>query len=173
MADAAVGLRTLDEGVDAVPPLVGERDVVVDARRGPCARRVEVGREPTPSMVVVDSHMARGASQGGPTFHDRGGKFRSMKGAKRVVTVDVTGLPVAATVLPASVHDNDATEAVLDEVHQWGSAERLEHVLVDRGVTEKGGPSHRRRCRRRSAPGGLRGVSRLPTVGSAGLGACP
>lgn len=41
-------------------------------------------------------------------------------------------------VLPASVHDNDASSAVLDEAWQWGSTERLEVVLVDRGVTERG-----------------------------------
>ena len=100
-------------------------------------RRVEAGRVENPSMLVVDSHMARGASSGGVTFHDRGGKFGSVKGAKRVVAVDVTGLPVAATVVPASTHDNEATAAVLNEAGWWGTTERLELVLVDRGVTQR------------------------------------
>ena len=47
----------------------------------------------TPSMVVIDTHLARGASNGGFTFHDRGGPYGRTKGAKRVVAVDVTGLP--------------------------------------------------------------------------------
>jgi putative transposase len=47
-------------------------------------------------MVVIDTHLARGASNGGFTFHDRGGPYARTKGAKRVVAVDVTGLPVGA-----------------------------------------------------------------------------
>jgi transposase len=38
------------------------------------AARQEDGRPgSTPSMVVIDTHLARGASNGGLTFHDRGG----------------------------------------------------------------------------------------------------
>ena len=37
------------------------------------AREVEDRAEATPSMVVIDTHLARGASNGGLTFHDRGG----------------------------------------------------------------------------------------------------
>lgn len=44
-------------------------------------------------------------------FHDRGGKYGSTKGAKRVVAIDVAGPPVAARVLPASVHENKAAAA--------------------------------------------------------------
>jgi len=42
-----------------------------------------------------------------------------------------------ATVLPASTHDNEATAALLDEAGWWGTTERLELVLVDRGVTQR------------------------------------
>jgi putative transposase len=51
-------------------------------------------------MVVIDTHLARGASNGGVTFHDRGGPYGRTKGAKRVVVVDVTGLPVAGLACP-------------------------------------------------------------------------
>jgi len=44
---------------------------------------------------------------------------------------------VAATVVPASIHDNEATAAVLEEAGWWGTTERLELVLVDRGVTQR------------------------------------
>jgi hypothetical protein len=47
-------------------------------------------------MLVIDTHLAGGASNGGATFHDRGGPFGRTKGAKRIVAVDVTGLPVGA-----------------------------------------------------------------------------
>ena len=36
----------------------------------------------------------------------RGVPYGRTKGAKRVVAVDVTGLPVAALVVPASTHEN-------------------------------------------------------------------
>ena len=87
-------------------------------------------------MVVIDSHLARGASNGGPTFHNRVGPYGRTKGAKRVVAVDVTGLPVGALVVPASMHENRASELTLQHLDRQGVTGRLELVLVDRGVTE-------------------------------------
>jgi len=127
----------VDADLVAVPSLDRQRNVVLATRRAgqPPPRRgwswrdaVDVGR---------GLPQARGASSGGVTFGDRGGKFGSVKGAKRVVAVDVTGLPVAATVVSASTHDNGATTAMLDEASWWGTTGRLELVLVDRGVTER------------------------------------
>jgi hypothetical protein len=86
-------------------------------------------------MVVIDTHLARGASNGGFTFHDRGGPYGRTKGAKRVVAVDVTGLPVAAVVVPASTHENRASDLMVEHLTQQGVTDRLELVLVDRGVT--------------------------------------
>jgi putative transposase len=37
------------------------------------AREADGRTEATPSMVVIDTHLALGASNGGFTFHDRGG----------------------------------------------------------------------------------------------------
>ena len=100
------------------------------------AARGTVGRtEATPSMVVIDTHLARGASNGGRTFHDRGGPYGRTNGAKRVVAVDVTGLPVAALALPASTHENRTTDLMLRHISELGAGERLELALVDRGVT--------------------------------------
>ena len=99
------------------------------------ARQVDCRAEETPSMVVIDTHLSRGASNGGLTFHDRGGLFGRTKGAKRIVAVDVTGLPVAALVVPASTHENRASELMLEHLNQQGVTDRLELVLVDRGVT--------------------------------------
>jgi len=53
-----------------------------------------------------------------------------------VVTVrDVTGLPVGALVVPASTHENRTSELMLDHLTRQGVTDRLELVLVDRGVT--------------------------------------
>jgi len=99
------------------------------------AREADGRADATPSMVVIDTHLARGASNGGFTFHDRGGPYGRTKGAKRVVAVDVTGLPVGALVVPASTHENRASELMLEHLTQQGVTGRLELVLVDRGVT--------------------------------------
>jgi len=109
------------------------------------AARIEDGRaDETPSMVVIDTHLARGASNGGFTFHDRGGPYGRTKGAKRVVAVDVTGLPVAALVVPASTHENRANELMLEHLDRQGVTGRLELVLVDRGVTAAAARTHGR-----------------------------
>jgi putative transposase len=47
------------------------------------AREADGRAEATPSMVVIDTHLARGATNGGFTFHDRGGPYGRTKGAKR------------------------------------------------------------------------------------------
>jgi hypothetical protein len=45
-------------------------------------------------MRVIDAHLARGASDGGATLHNQGGPYGRTNGAKRIVGVDVTGLPL-------------------------------------------------------------------------------
>jgi putative transposase len=92
----------------------------------PRQARIDLGRnDAIPSMVIIDTHLARGASSGGATFHDRGGPYGATKGAKQAVAVDVTGLPLAATVLPASTHENITTEVLLDVPGEQGQAVRL------------------------------------------------
>ncbi len=112
------------------------------------AKRAEL----TPSMVVVDTHLARCACTGGRTFLDREGPYGATKGAKRAIAVDVTGLPLAARVLPASVHENDTTAALLADLTDRGQHERLQLVVVDRGVTKRAthqlGWAHGREVRR-------------------------
>ncbi len=129
-------------------------------------------------MVVIDTHLARGASNGGFTFHDRGGPYGRTKGAKRVVAVDVTGLPVAALVVPASTHENRASELMLEHLTRQGVTNRLELVLVDRGVTAAAARTLSRHhdlevrrsggttSSRSSAPSGTPGASRSPTAAS-------
>jgi len=99
------------------------------------ARQADGRAEVAPSMIVIDTHLARGASNGGSTFHDRGGPYGRTKGAKRIVAVDVTGLPVGALVVPASTHENRASELMLEHLERQGATGRLGPVLVDRGVS--------------------------------------
>src|SRR5690242_16622041 len=90
------------------------------------AREADGRAEPTPSMVVIDTHLARGASNGGFTFHDRGGPYGRTKGAKRIVAVDGTGLPVGALVVPASTHEDPANETILEHLAPHGVNRPLE-----------------------------------------------
>jgi len=101
------------------------------------AARREVGRPECPSMLVIDTHLARGASNGGATFHDKGGPYGRTNGAKRIVAVDVTGLPMGGLVVPASTHENAATELLLEHLVRAGVTARLELVMVDRGTSAK------------------------------------
>ena len=47
------------------------------------AREADGRADATPSMVVIDTHLARGASNGGFAFHDRGGPYGRTKGGGR------------------------------------------------------------------------------------------
>jgi putative transposase len=98
------------------------------------AREADGRADATPSMVVIDTHLARGASNGGFTFHDRGGPYGRTKGAKRVVAVDDGASRGCAWVL-ASAHEDRASELMLERLTRKDVAGRLELVLVDRGVT--------------------------------------
>jgi hypothetical protein len=87
-------------------------------------------------MVVIDTHLARGASNGSATFHNQGGPHGRTNGAKRIVCVDVTGLPLCVRVVPAATSEARAVELILEDLAQMGSDKRLELVLVDRGTAE-------------------------------------
>ncbi len=136
MALPTTAVRALDKGVVPVPALVPQRGMVTLLAELHGKARTKLGwADADPSMVVIGTHLARGAPNGGATSHDRGGPYGATKGAKRAVAVDVTGLPLAAAVVPASTHENVTTEMLLDLLHRQGQAEWLQLVLVDRGVS--------------------------------------
>jgi hypothetical protein len=129
-----------------------------------------------PSMVVIDAHLARGRpTVGSPSMTAVVPNGRT-RGAKRVVAVDATGLPVGALVVPASTHENRASELMLEFLARQGVTGRLELVLVDRGVTAASaralGRHHDVEMRRVgwdtssrcSGPSGTPGASRSPTA---------
>lgn len=90
-----------------------------------------------PSLVVVDTHLARGASNGGVTFHNQGGPRGWTKGAKRVVAVDVTGLPLASFVVPAGTTESTCVEELATRLVKFGQDGRLEVLLADKDISAK------------------------------------
>jgi putative transposase len=103
----------------------------------PEVRALQGRSEPHPSLIVIDTHLVRGSSNGGATFHDQGGPLGWTNGAKRVVAVDVTGLPLAVKVVPASTTEADSVGQILAQIEFQKQTERLEVVLVDKGVPKK------------------------------------
>lgn len=72
--------------------------------------RKRIGKEPEPTAAIIDSQSTRSTPQGGNTGFDAGKK---VKGRKRNLVVDTTGLLLAVTVTAASVQDRDTTAEVV------------------------------------------------------------
>ena len=103
------------------------------------ALRVREGRDPEPSMVMVDSQVTKGG-RGGPSFHETHGKHR-LTGAKKTIAIDYLGLPVGAAVHGARRHDVRAARDLLDEL--LPNHPRVADVLGDRGFRGLAGPISR------------------------------
>lgn len=98
--------------------------------------RLAAGRaERLPSLLVIDSQLARGAASGGGSFHDQGGPWGATHGAKRFVAVDVTGMPVAALACGARTSEVAGVEALLGKLADLDVVARLDKVRVDKGIT--------------------------------------
>ena len=76
------------------------------------AREAE-GREASPSAGVIDSQSVKTTEAGGPRGFDAGKKI---KGRKRHILTDTTGLMVAAQVHEASLQDRDGAVPLLASV---------------------------------------------------------
>ncbi len=81
-------------------------------------------------MVVIDSHLARGASNGGCTFHDRGGPYGRTEGVRRVVAVDGPARPWVHSPCRPPPRER-ASELMLEHLAGQAVAERLEIILVN------------------------------------------
>jgi putative transposase len=94
--------------------------------------RRRAGRAPEPRAAIIDSQSIKTTSVGGPARGYDGGK--RVKGRKRHVLVDVTGLVLAVCVHAADLQDR-AGARLLVEATAPTELPALRHVWADQGYT--------------------------------------
>lgn len=78
--------------------------------------RIADMREPDPSVLVIDSQSVKTGKAGGVRGFDGG---KRVKGRKRHLVVDSTGLMVDVVVSPANVHDTHGARRVIEKLSKW------------------------------------------------------
>jgi putative transposase len=92
--------------------------------------RIELGREPEPSVALIDSQSVKTAHGGEEVGYD---KNKNIKGRKRNVIVDMLGLLLLVIVTSASAQDSEVgQELMIDAKAKTG---RLIKVYADQGYT--------------------------------------
>jgi putative transposase len=90
--------------------------------------RAEVGKEPTPSALIVDSQTVATSSAGGQAAYD-GNKKK--KGRKRNVLADTLGLVWHISVNPANIPDLQGAIAVFNEAKSDENFKNVGIVMAD------------------------------------------
>jgi len=96
-----------------------------------CQVRERNRRLEDPTLVILDTQSVRAAT-GVPAVTTGKDAAKRLPGRKRGLAVDVLGLVIAVTVVAASVHDNAAGIALLDQV-AVAAGGSVSKALVDQG----------------------------------------
>ena len=118
-------------------------------------RRRKVGRRPGPRLGIIDTQAVKCIAVRGPRGYDAA---KGVVGRKRVALVDAEGYWLAVTVVPASVQDRDALEALdagkarwptlregvydgaftADSCRAWSNRHGMRHRIVARDPAARG-----------------------------------
>lgn len=98
-----------------------------------CLVRRAMGKQPEPSLGILDSQTVKATEAGGERGYDGGKK---MNGRKRHILVDTLGLLLELVVHPANIQDYDGARQVLQKAHS--KLNRLQKVIADGMYTKNG-----------------------------------